>query len=162
MSQSANNQVALSCTAIVLLACSLPMTWLTIQNAEINFSGSPFGNSMPGMNFPGMSGLQVSVNGFNGSIGLGAKVPIWLLVIAACLAVGMGMMNQLQITSVPTLIPLAVLGIVAVFLIIGLATTFSGEASLGFGMILAMVGLALGAVQLLSQLGSSSTEVIGD
>jgi hypothetical protein len=158
MTQSGSNRVILSAVAVGLLACSLPLNWMSIKNLQIDLAGTPFGNggpfgeAAPQLQFPTLPGMQFEVTGLNGSITLGASLPIWLLVVAAVGATLIGMLNELRVASVPPLLPLVILGLVAVFLVAGIVATFSGDASLGIGYLLATAGMVLAVIQASTQL----------
>lgn len=157
-----NNRAILAAVAAAMLLCSLPLTWMTIQNAQIEFSGTPFGsggpfgNGGPTLQMPGFPGMQLAVTGTNGSMTLGAKLPIWLLVVAAVGAILVAMLNELNVASVPAAVLLVVLGVVGLFFGAGLLAVFSGEASLGIGYLLAVAGLVIGTTLVITQIGQAT------
>lgn len=162
----AKNRVVLCVVAIGLLLCSIPTTWMTIKNASLTFpvptfgDSSPFGQGGPVMQLPAFNGLELNVTGINGHITLGAKAPIWLLVIVAAGAIGIGALNAAGITTVPGAMPLVVLGVVGIFFAAGLFVTFGGDATMGIGYPLAIVGYALGFAQLIRQLNTPSDQSV--
>ena len=145
MSTTANNRVVFFAIAAGLLAFSLPLTWVTIRDAQITFNGSPFGESGPQLSLPSMGGMTFSANGFNGSMGLGVQLPIWLLVATAATAAAIGALNELRITSIPAAALLAAHVVVGVFFAVELVTTLGDKASLGSGFVMGVAGLALAA-----------------
>jgi hypothetical protein len=166
MMNQAKNRVLLGVVAIGLLLCSIPTTWMTFKNASLSFDlptfgdSSPFGQGGPMMQMPAFNGLELNVTGINGHITLGAKAPIWLLVIVAAGAIGVGALNAAGITTVPSVIPLVVLGVVGIFFAAGLFVIFGGDATMGIGYPLAIVGYGLGFAQLIRQLNTPSDQTI--
>lgn len=161
----AKNRVLLSAVAMGLLLCSIPTTWMTINNASLTFDApmfgdsSPFGQGGPSLQMPSLGGMAINVTGLNGHITLGTKAPIWLLVVVAVGAIGVGALNAAGVTSVPTTVPLVILGVVGIFFAAGLFVTFGGEATLAIGYPLALVGYGLGFAQLIRQLSTSSSPI---
>lgn len=161
MSKANNNHVVLCAIAVGLLLCSLPTTWATINNAQIQFNGVPFGNNGPfgetgpSMQFPTIPGMQLNVTGFNGHITMGVKSPIWLLVLAAAGAAALGGFNAARITAVPPVALLIVIALVGLFMAVGLFAMLSGDATLGIGAVLAIAGLGFAVPPLLAQTSAS-------
>ncbi|QDU55550.1 hypothetical protein [Aeoliella mucimassa] len=155
MNQANNNQIVLCVIAGVLLVFSLPLTWMTIQNPTVSFNGSPFGDTA--MNFPMSNMLPVSmkVTGLNGHITLGVQLPIWLLVTAAISAIGLVGLNIASVTNIPSVTPVLILGVVTLYLATGIFAALGGNASLGIGYIMAIVGTAGGMFLSLSQMLSA-------
>ncbi|MAT72849.1 MAG: hypothetical protein CMJ58_25490 [Planctomycetaceae bacterium] len=152
MSTAANNRVVLFVIAAALLAGSLPLTWVTIRDAQLEVSGGPFGDGGPRLQLPSIGGMTLSANGFNGSLGVGVKLPIWLLATVSAVAAAIGALNELRVTSIPAAALLAAHVVVGVFFAIGLATTLGDKATLGVGFVVAVVGLLLAAGLTLKQL----------
>ena len=168
MSEQNNNRVILGAVAAGLLALSLPLTWLTIHNAQIKIegtpfgSGGPFGNGGPTVQMPNFPGMQLAVTGTNGSLSVGTSVPIWLLVTVAIGVTVIAVLNELQIASVPAAVLLIPLGVVGVFFGAGLVLSLSGEATPGIGLFLAVSGLVVSGVLMITQIGGQRAEVNGD
>lgn len=146
------NQVVLCAIGAGLLLCSLPTTWLTINNAQLNFNGGPFGGGSFNMPTPTIS---MNVTGLNGSITMGVKTPIWLLAIAGAATIALAALNAADVTKVPSAALLVALAVVGLFFVVGLLTTLGGDATLGIGYVLAFAGLGLGAWQVIAQMSAS-------
>lgn len=145
MSTADNNRVIYFVIALGLLAASLPLTWFTIQGAQISFEGAPFGDAAARIPLPDFGGMSLTADAFHGKLGWGVKAPIWLLVAIAGGTAVIGALNELRITSISPLLLLAALGVVGLFFATGLITTVSDEASMGAGLPVAFAGLLLAA-----------------
>lgn len=149
------NQVVLCAIAAGLLLCSLPTTWATINNAQLQFNGGPFGDG--GFNMPMPTPMfNLNVTGLNGYITMGVKLPIWLLAIAGAATIGLAALNAADVTKVPPAALLVALAVVGLFFAVGLVAMLSGDATLGIGYVLAFVGLGLGAWQVISQMAQKT------
>lgn len=145
MNQAKNNRVLLCAVAAGLLLLSLPTTWLTIRNPQLQSDGSPFGNMAAAFATPLMSGVQLKVTGLNGALTLaGLSAPIWLLTAGAVGAIGIAALNAAGVTSVPQAVPSAGLVVVGIFFAIGSLAFVTGKATPGLGYLLAVVGLGMG------------------
>ena len=166
-----SNQVVMGVISAALLVCSLPLTWLSITNAELsinaptmNFEGSPFGDSQFGSQpmsvpMPSFGGLTLSVTGLNGSFTvLGMSIPIGLLVFLGGTGAVLATLNAARVTTIPPVVPLLMFGAVGLFMVVGLMALTTGNASLGAGYAMAAVGVGLGAVLAGSQLASKPGE----
>ena len=149
------NQVVLCAIAAVLLLCSLPTTWATINNAQLNFNGGPFGDGGFQMTMP-TPAMSIDVTGLNGYVTLGVKIPIWLLAVAGAGALALAALNAAQVTKVPPVALLVALGVVGLFFAVGLVAMLGGNATLGIGYVLAFAGLGLGAWQIIAQMGGNT------
>ncbi len=121
----------------LLLLGSLPSEWMTIRNAVLD---------LPGGSMPAFGGLTVKLTGFSGSITLlGVKLPIWLIVALGILSLLLIVLNQFQVTSLPSAIALGPGAVAAAFMVTAVALgIFGKDTSLGVGGFLALAGLACG------------------
>lgn len=165
VSELNKNRVIMGAVAVGLLALSLPLTWLTINNAQIKIEGTPFGpggpfgNGGPSLQMPTIPGMQLAVTGTNGSLSVGISVPIWLLVIVVISATVIAVLNELQIVSVPAAVLLIPLGVVGIYFGAGLVLSLSGEATPAIGLFLAVAGLAISGVLTATQIGAQRAAV---
>jgi len=139
MNPQRNNRIVIIIIGIVLLLASLPSEWMTIHNGTMRFDG------FPGTSFPDAHRLTATMTGFNGHIRLGAKLPIWLVVLFGIVSLFLTLLNQSKTTTLPTaavLVP-GILSSAFILILIG-EGLFSGQVSLGVGGFLAIAGLACG------------------
>lgn len=130
-------RTSLLVVGIIAGALSIPMTWFTIHNAQMN---GPF----PGMSFPG--GMSFDVTGLNGSITFLFKIPIWFLSLAAVGANVLQLLRNNAAFPVSKVVDGILAGVACVWIAIGVLTSLSG-ASLGIGAIL---GLAAAVIPLVT------------
>ncbi|HIN96036.1 MAG TPA: hypothetical protein EYN03_10370, partial [Planctomycetes bacterium] len=123
--------------AIVAGLVSLPMTWMTLQGAEIQGGLGEIFNSALGE-------ISLVVTGLNGSITFLFKTPIWFIVVIAIAASVLQLMQDSETFSIPrpaqwatAIVALAWIGLAIVMAL------FSGKATLGMG---ALLGLFSGVV----------------
>ncbi|QDU88263.1 hypothetical protein Pla175_16370 [Pirellulimonas nuda] len=151
-----NQAIAIGASIAMLLA-SLPLEWVTIHNAKFNFGGGP-GEQM-GFNLPMPAGFSIAATGLNGTLSLGPlKAPMWLLAGAAAGLLLIGLLNALRLAAVPKAAVLVPLGLIGLVLLVGLAGVLSGDGSLGAGYLLALAGIAVGAISVLSSPGGPDSE----
>ncbi|GAB5439756.1 MAG: hypothetical protein Fues2KO_01050 [Fuerstiella sp.] len=142
------NRRLLLAGAVVLGLLSLPMTWMTIHNAQI--SGGMF--SMPGM--------SLDVTGLNGHVTLLVKTPLWFVVsviVAAAVAQWMHFTGTITVPRpLAAVLSIAGLGWVGLAIVISLA---SSQASLGLG---ALIALAAAVMTLISVIkwGDSTNDLM--
>jgi len=117
-------------TAIVAAILSLPLTWMTIRNAQIQGGFGMF-------NSPG--GMTLDVTALNGHVTFLFKTPLWFVVCVAIAANVLQLMAGSRAFAIPkiaqwatAIIATAWIGLVVVLIIP------SGKATLGIG---AMLGL---------------------
>lgn len=117
---------------------SLPMKWMTIQNAQIQ---GGFGGL-----FNSLGGMTVNVTGLNGSVTVLVETPLWFIVCIAIIANGLQLLDGSKSLVIPRIAQLAT-ALIA-FAWIGLALVigiFSAKATLAIG---ALLGLASAAIPL--------------
>ncbi len=138
-----NNSIIMGIGAMLALVISLPLEWMTIHNARMQFSGGVqgFGEMMSSS----LGTMTLKVTGINGHITFLAKLPIWLIVVVGLIGVLLALLNCLRATSLPRLVPLIPLSLSAVYVVVALLITIgSSEATVGVGIFVALIGLALG------------------
>ncbi len=128
--------------AIVAALLSLPLAWMTIQDAQIQ---GDFGNMLNMFNLLG--GMTINVTGLNGSVTLLFKVPIWFIV---CIAIGANAL-QLMAGSKSFAIPKLAQWVTAIVATawIGLAVFValsSGKVTLGIGALLGLLSATIPVV----------------
>jgi hypothetical protein len=144
-----NNAVLLGISAILALAVSLPLVWMTIHEAHIELSGGMPG--FRGMPRPSVPAMNFEVTGINGHITFLAKVPIWLIVVVGMAGVLLALLNGLGAASLSRVVPLIPLSAAAVYILIALVIAVGSEkASVGAGVFVALIGLGLGYVHALA------------
>ncbi|GIX01047.1 MAG: hypothetical protein KatS3mg111_4379 [Pirellulaceae bacterium] len=137
MTQPQKN-TALVC-GIVAAVLSLPLTWMTIQNAQIQ---GGFGNM-----FNSLGGMTINVTGLNGHLTFLIKTPIWFIVCVAISANVLQLMASSQSFAIPKVAQWAT-AIVAT-LWVGLAVLIaigSGKATLGIGALLGFASAVIPVV----------------
>lgn len=123
-------------TAIIAGMMSLPMTWMTIHNAQFLFGVRNGLNQMFGEGLPGIS---VDVTGLNGHVTMLIKAPLWFVV---CVAIGSSVLQLIQhsrVFAVPTFSAwgAAVFGLVWTMAPI-VPAMLTGKVTPGIGWLLAM------------------------
>lgn len=131
-------------TAILAGLMSLPLTWMTIHNAQFQFGGmnglnQMFGNELPAMSF--------DVTGLNGHVTMLIKAPLWFVV---CVAIGAGVLQLIQhsrMFAVPMFAArgAAVIGLVWTMVPI-VPAMLTGKGTPGIGWLLAMYCAAVPVV----------------
>ncbi len=148
-----NNSNALGIAAMVVLILSLPLEWMTLHNARMQFNGGlqGLGNMMPSS----MGTMTIKLTGINGHITFLAKLPIWLIVVVGLTGVLLAFLNSLRVISIPKLAALVPLSLSALYVIVALLITIgSSEATAGVGIFAALLGISLGyAFALTCQIG---------
>ncbi len=144
-----NNALILIIGAMLVLVISLPLEWMSIQNASANFSG-PFqelGNRMTQT----LGKVSMSVTGLNGHVTFLFKMPIWLIVVIGLIGALLSMLNTLKVTSMPQPVPLILLGFSILYMIIALLIAIgSGNASVGIGVFVGLLGNGLAIIHVLA------------
>jgi hypothetical protein len=144
-----NNSIIMGIGALLALVLSLPLEWMTIHNAKMQFSGGlqGFGEMMSSS----FGTMTLEVTGINGHITFLIKLPIWLIVVIGLIGVILALLNCLRATSLPKLVPLVPLSLSALYVVVALFITIgSSEATLGVGIFVALVGLVLGYIHALT------------
>lgn len=126
--------------AIVAALLSLPLTWMTIHNAQLQVAfGQMFDSSF--------GGLTINITGFNGHVTLLFKTPIWFIACVAIAANGLQLMHPSKLFAIPRLAiwGAAIYALVAIGLtvVIGMA---SGKATLGIGSLLGLISAVIPVV----------------
>ncbi|WP_417395955.1 hypothetical protein [Gimesia chilikensis] len=125
--------------AILAGLLSLPLTWMTIQNAQIQ---GGFGNM-----FNSLGGISLNVTGLNGHVRFLFKTPIWLIVCMAMLANVLQLMAGSKSFTIPRLIQWATAMIATAW--IGLTVILaisSDQATLGIGALVGAMSAAIPVV----------------
>ena len=125
--------------AILAGVLSLPMTWMTIQNAQPSF-----GNGLGGLLASQLPSMSIDVTGLNGHITLLIKSPIWFVVAIVIGASALQLMKHSTAFAVPPLGEWisALVGVIWTAVpIIPIALT--GKATLGIGWVLAFVSAVI-------------------
>lgn len=111
---------------------SLPMTWMTIRNAEVQIEGglgNLFNSAFQGMTF--------DVTGLNGHVTMLLKTPLWFVVGAAIAANVLQLMKSSNAFAIPRLALWIVAVAAAVWITIPILLALSsGKATLGIGWFL--------------------------
>ncbi|MHC4745212.1 MAG: hypothetical protein ACYS8Z_25125 [Planctomycetota bacterium] len=144
-----NNSIIMGIGAMLTLIISLPLEWMTIHNARMQFSGGfqRFGERMSSS----LGGMSVKVTGINGHITFLAKLPVWLIVVVGLIGTILAFLNCLRVASLPKFVPLIPLSISALYVVVALLITIgSSEATVGVGVFVALTGLVLGYIHALT------------
>ncbi len=113
---------------IVAGLASLPMTWMTLHNAQLHGFGGAFG------------GMTLNVTAFNGSLTFPIKAPLWALVVAAVAANGLQFMANSRTFAIPKALEWAVAIFALAWLLIPMCVALSsGRITVGLGWILGVV-----------------------
>ena len=114
-----SNKIVLGVLSIFALLLSIPLEWMTIHGAKLQFQGE-MGNFMGNMFSQGFGGITLTLTGLNGNITFLVKLPIWLIVVIGLIGVVLSLLNSLRITSLPRGVLLIPLFLSAIYMIIGL------------------------------------------
>ena len=145
-----SNSIILGIGAMLALAISLPLEWMTIHNAKMQFSGAFQG--VGDMMSSSLGTMTLKVTGINGHITFLAKLPIWLIVVVGLVGVLLAFLNCLRVATLPRIVPLVPLSLSAIYVVIALLVTIgSSEATVGVGVFVALLGLILGYVHALTR-----------
>jgi hypothetical protein len=109
---------------------SLPMTWLTVHNPQMDGeAGRLFGSAFSGMSFP--------VTALNGNVTFLINTPLWFIVGVAIVAGAIQLMRYSQMFAIPKLAEwvTAVVGVLWINIPI-IVPLFSDKATLGIGWLL--------------------------
>ena len=130
---TAKQKKTLLISAIVAGVISLPMTWFTIQNAQISFPGG-FGGVFPS----GFAAMSLNVTGFTGSVTMVIKAPLWFVIGVAIGANILQLLRNSPSVEIPKLAEwiTAIVGVVWITLPVLLA--------LGSGRVTPALGWLLG------------------
>ena len=131
-----NNSIVLLSSAGLMLCVSLFMKWLTLHNPELTGIDEQFKSLMTASDF--------NLTGFNGSIGILLKLPIWLIVLLGLVGLFFSLLNSFGVTTLPKILPIGLLAVSALYILMGLGfAIFSTQASLGAGIVVAFIGVLL-------------------
>lgn len=123
---------SLVAAGIVSGLVSLPMTWMTIRNAQIQFEGGLGG--LFNHSFPGMT---IDVTGLNGHVTMLFKTPLWFVVLVAIAANVLQIMKSSKAFAIPKTAQWTIAIASAVWIAIpALLAVSSGNATLGIGWFL--------------------------
>lgn len=111
---------------------SLPMTWMTIRNADIKINGG-FGDLFDSA----FQGMTFDVTGLNGYVTLLFKTPLWFVVSIAIAANALQLMRSSDVFAIPK----SAIRIVAIAATIWVTipiinVLLTGDATLGIGALL--------------------------
>jgi len=113
---------------------SLPMTWMTIRNAEMQIEGG-FGNLFNSA----LQGMTFDVTGLNGHVTMLFKTPLWFVVVVAIAANVLQLMRSSDAFAIPKFALWIVAVAAAVWITIPIVMAlFSGKATLGIGWFLGL------------------------
>jgi hypothetical protein len=123
--------------AIAAALLSVPLTWMTIQNAQFQVAfGQVFDSSF--------GGLTINITGLNGHVTLLFKTPIWFIVCVAIAANGLQLMHASKQFAIPRLAvwgtAIYALAAIGLTVLIGMA---SGKATLGIGSMLGLISAVI-------------------
>ncbi len=85
-------------SAIIAGVVSLPMTWLTVQNARMSFPGG-FGGMLPS----GFASMSINVTGISGFVTFIIKSPLWFIVLIAIAANVLQLLRNSKSVEIPKL-----------------------------------------------------------
>jgi hypothetical protein len=120
---------------------SLPMTWMTIRNAEFNIEGG-FGDLFNSA----FQGMTLDVTGLNGHVTLLFKTPLWFIVAIAIAANALQLMRSSDMFAIPKrALQIVVIGATFWVTVPIINVLLTGEATLGIG---ALLGLCCAAAPL--------------
>jgi len=144
-----NNSIITGIGALLALVLSLPLEWMTIHNARMQFNDGFQGS---GITMPSLFGsMSLNLTGFNGHITFLVKLPIWLIVVVGLIGVLLAILNCLRVASFPKLVPLVPLSLSALYVVMAFFICIgSSDATMGIGIFVALIGLVLGYVHALS------------
>ena len=120
---------------------SLPMTWMTIRNAEFNIEGG-FGDLFNSA----FQGMTFDITGLNGNVTLLFKTPLWFIVAIAIAANALQLMRSSEMFAIPKgALRIVVIGATFWVTVPIINVLLTGEATLGIG---ALLGLCCAAAPL--------------
>ena len=139
------NIIFLGIFAILALVVSLPMEWITLHKASFvpDRTFGNFSNMLPNT-------IAMSITGLNGHITWLVKMPIWFIVVIGIAGVVISVLIGIRAILLPTwalLIPIVFSGI---YMFIGLSVGLKEQASIGIGLIVALIGIGLAFVHALT------------
>ena len=144
-----NNSIITGLGSLLALVLSLPLEWMTIHNAEMQFTGGfqGFGEMMSSS----FGRMTLTVTGINGHITFLVKLPIWLIIVIGLIGVLLALLNCLRAASLPKLVPLIPLSLSTLYVVVALVITIgSSQATVGVGIFVALLGLLLGYIHALT------------
>ena len=113
---------------------SLPMTWMTIRNAEMQIEGG-FGNLFNSA----FQGMTFDVTGLNGHVTMLFKTPLWFVIGVAIAANVIQLMRSSNAFAIPRIALWIVAVVAAVWITIPIVLALSsGKATLGIGWFLGL------------------------
>lgn len=147
-----NNSITLGVISIILLLATIPMNWFTIP------LNSAMG--MPSMPFPGGLSPSAIATGTSGSLTFfGLQLPIYLVILIACTALVLSILNLKKITAIPTFVNVTLLIISTVYLVAGLVVVASSNGtSIKAGFFLALLATILGFAHLITARNTTPTQ----
>ena len=137
--------IILGVGGLLALLVSLPLEWMTIYNAKLQFDGGMqgFDQMMPSP----FGAMTASVTGLNGHVTFLIKMPIWLIVTFGLLGLGLALVKNFGYGNFKNFIPLIPLSLSTVYVLLALLVTVtSPDANPQIGLFLALVGLVMGYI----------------
>ncbi len=120
---------------------SLPMTWMTIRNADVKINGG-FGDLLDSA----FQGMTFDVTGLNGHVTLLFKTPLWFIVAIAIAANALQLMRSSDVFAIPkSALRIVVIGATIWVILPIINVLLTGDATLGIG---ALLGLSCAAAPL--------------
>ena len=120
---------------------SLPMTWMTIRNADVKINGG-FGDMLDSA----FQGMTFDVTGLNGHVTLLFKTPLWFVVAIAIVANALQLMRSSDVFVIPkSALRIVVIGATIWVTLPMINVLLTGDATLGIG---ALLGLCCAAAPL--------------
>ncbi|MGF1655638.1 MAG: hypothetical protein ACFCU3_01525 [Verrucomicrobiales bacterium] len=143
MSKKLNNMVVLTIIGIILLLCSLPTIWFEVRDG-VNLE-------VLGLRVSTGALLSVEITGLRGTLDVGTKIPLWLIVAIGGVGLGLLFLRQSRIADLPLLAPMVPWALSVALTAYALITALGMEGTtLGIGIFLAGAGLAVGGLGLFS------------
>jgi len=113
---------------------SLPMTWITIRNAEMQIEGG-FGNLFNSA----FQGMTIDVTGLNGHVTMLFKTPLWFVIGVAIAANVLQLMRSSDAFAIPKIALWIVAVVAAIWSTIPIIMALSsGKATVGIGWFLGL------------------------
>ena len=137
--------------AILTGVLSLPLTWLTIQNASFRFN-SPIPHMMGSASMV----MNVNLTGLNGNVKLLLPMPLWFVIGVAIGASALQLMRNTNSFEIPRIAEWLAAGFAVIWttlpVLIGLTT---GKVTPGVGWLLGMVSAAIPLYCLIAEMKPS-------
>jgi hypothetical protein len=134
--QGRNNRLLGCAVALAVFLCAIPVKWFTITNPTLE--------GLAGIMAQAFRGMSFNLNGLNGTINFLVSVPIWLLLGISAFSIIVIVLNTLEVTALPRIVPALGLIIPGIYYVIPF---FGGaDCSIGPGPIMALLATVLGLI----------------